>query len=64
MEAAFLGSIELNYCSTIGPIYTGILPKPPGWHLMLCRANQPCNDDWKVLSEYKVKKIYILYMKE
>lgn len=59
IEAVFLGSIKLNYCSTIGLIHAEILPEPPGWRYMRHRATHPRNDSWKDLSDAKVEKIHI-----
>ena len=59
LEAPFLGSIELNYCSTIGLIHAEILPKPPGWRYLKLRTKFPRKDNWKELSEAKVEKISI-----
>ena len=59
LEAPFLCSIELNYCSTNGLIHAEILPKPPGWKYIQLREEYPRKDNWKELSEAKVEKISI-----
>jgi hypothetical protein len=50
-----LGTISLTYCSAVGLIWAGILPKPPGWEYQQTAYNNPRTDNWRELSEAKVQ---------
>jgi hypothetical protein len=50
-----LGKISLNYCSAVGLIHAGILPKPPGFDYQKLAYKKPRQDNWRELSEAKVQ---------
>lgn len=47
-KGRYLETISLNYCTTVGLIHVGVLPKPPMWdfhRLQHPRKRKICNDD-------------------
>ena len=44
-KGALLGTIKLHYCSTLGLVKAGILPKPPGFEWDELRARRPRDPD-------------------
>ena len=58
-----LGRIKLNYCTTVGLIKAGILPKPPlwEWHRMLFKRPPCTNEELKRAAPSKKIKIDAVY---